>query len=183
MPANNLIEDRPIEVMAVRQMRILYTWKAPLRAFKKRSKEFWLTVLAIVLLTSLIFMFFKEWFFIAAILAASFYYYVKSTVPPEEMEYRITTKGISFQETNYDWDILWRFWFSDKLGSRILNIDTKLTAPGRINFIINRNEEGEIKEILEKYLINEEAPSTFLDKAATWLTKKFPLEIEEEKAS
>jgi hypothetical protein len=184
MPAEDPDKDQPIEVIPVRQMRVLFTWKAPIRPFKRRSKEFWLTALAIILLTSLIFIFFKEWFFIATILAAAFVYYVLSTVPPEELEYRITTKGISFEKTNYDWDLLWRFWFSEKHNSRILNIDTRLTVPGRITFVVPREDEGTIRETLEKYLINEEAPPTFLEKAADWLTKKFPLEIEtEEKIS
>lgn len=177
--ANN--EAQPIEVMAVRQLKILFTWKAPLRPFKKRDKEFWTTVLAIIFLLSLILFFVKEWFLIAAIISLAFVYYVLSTVPPEEIEHRITNKGISFEDKSYDWEYLWRFWFSDKYDQRLLNIDTRLNLPGRLLFVIKKDEESKIKEILEKYLLNEEAPATFFDKASAWLAKKVPLDFEEKK--
>lgn len=171
-------EPQPIEVMAVRQMKILFSWKAPLRPFKKRDKEFWTTVLAIIFLLSLILFFVKEWFLIAAIISLAFVYYVLSTVPPEEIEYRITTKGISFGEKSYDWDLLWRFWFSNKYSERLLNIDTKLNLPGRLSLVIKKENEQVIKEIMEKYLLNEEAPLTFMEKASAWLAKKVPLDLE-----
>lgn len=134
--------------------------------------------MAIIFLISLILFFVKEWLLIAAIFSLAFVYYVLSTVPPEEIEYRITTRGVSFAEKSYDWDFLWRFWFSDKYDSRLLNIDTKLSLPGRLSFVIKKEDEPKIKEIMEKYLLNEEAPLTFLDKASAWLRKRVPLELE-----
>lgn len=172
-------EPSPIEVMAVRQLKVLFTWKAATRPFKKRDKEFWTTILAIIFLIVLILFFVKEWFLIAAIISLAFVFYVLSTVPPEEIEYRITNKGVAFEDKSYDWEFLWRFWFSDKYDQRILNIDTRLNLPGRLLFVIKKEDEPKIKEILEKYLLNEEAPPTFFDKASNWLAKKVPLELEE----
>ncbi len=176
------IGSQPIEVMPVRQMKILFSWKAPIRPFKRRDKDFWTTVLAIIFLLSLILFFVKEWFLIAAIISLAFVYYVLSTVSPEEIEYRITNKGISFEEKSYDWDFLWRFWFSEKYGQKLLNIDTRLSMPGRLSLVIKKEDEPKIKEILEKYLLNEEAPLTFFDKASAWLAKKLPLELEKKES-
>jgi len=184
MPEEKLPEglsNAPIEVMPVRQMKVLFSWKGPIRPFKRRDKDFWTTVLAIIFLISLILFFVKEWFLIAAIISLAFVYYVLSTVPPEEIEYRITTKGVSFAEKSYDWDFLWRFWFSDKYNDRLLNIDTRLAVPGRLSFVIKKEDEPKIKEIMEKYLLHEEAPPTFFDKASAWLAKKIPLELEEKR--
>lgn len=181
VPEPQTTEPQPIEVMSVRQLKILFNWKAPLRPFKKRDKEFWTTVLAIIFLLSLILFFVKEWFLIAAIFSLAFLYYVLSTVPPEEIEYRITNKGIAFEDRSYDWEFLWRFWFSDKYEQRLLNIDTRLSLPGRLSFVIKKEDETRIKEILEKYLLNEEAELTFFDKASAWLAKKVPLDLEEKK--
>jgi len=183
MPLTQEPEPQPIEVMAVRQMKLLFAWKAALRPFKRRDKEFWTTVIAIIFLVGMILFFIKEWFLIAAMVALAFVYYVLSTVPPEEIEYRITNKGISFADKSYDWDYLWRFWFSDKYNDRLLNIDTKLTLPGRLSFVIKREEEKTIQEIMEKFLLHEEAEPTFFDKASAWLAKKVPLEFEDKKSS
>jgi len=172
-------EPQPIEVMAVRQLKVLFTWKAPLRPFKKRDKEFWTTVLAIIFLLSLIlFLAGGQFMLIAVIISLAFVYYVLSTVPPEEVEYRITNKGVAFEDRSYDWDLLWRFWFSDKYDQRLLNIDTRLSLPGRLTFVVKKEDEPKIKEIMEKYLLNEEAEPTFFDKASAWLAKKVPLDLE-----
>jgi len=190
MPEENLPLERvlsseasPVEVLPVRQMKILFSWKAPLRPFKRRDREFWTTVIAIIFLVGMILFFVKEWLLIAAMVALAFVYYVLSTVPPEEIEYRITNRGITFADKSYDWDYLWRFWFSDKYSDRLLNIDTKLTLPGRLSFVIKKEEEKTIEEIMEKYLLHEEAEPTFFDKASSWLAKKIPLELEEKKES
>jgi len=169
----------PVEVVPVKQIKILFSWRAPLRPYKKRDKNFWTTVLAMVFLFCLILFFVKEWLLIASIISLTFFYYVLSVIPPEEIEYKITTKGISFAERSYDWDYLWRFWFSDKYNDRLLNIDTRLDLPGRLSFVIKKEDERKIREIMEKYLIYEEAPPTFYDKVSAWLAKKIPLELEE----
>jgi len=118
MPEENLPLERvlsseasPVEVLPVRQMKILFSWKAPLRPFKRRDREFWTTVIAIIFLVGMILFFVKEWLLIAAMVALAFVYYVLSTVPPEEIEYRITNRGITFADKSYDWDYLWRFGF------------------------------------------------------------------------
>lgn len=178
-PTSGNTEPQPIEVMPVRQLKVLFIWKAPLRPFKRRDKEFWTTVLAIIFLLSLIlFLAGGQFMLIAVIVSLAFVYYVLSTVPPEEIEYRITNKGVSFEEKSYDWDLLWRFWFSDKYSQRLLNIDTRLSLPGRLIFVIKKEDEQKIKEIMEKYLLNEEAEPTFFDRASAWLAKKVPLDLE-----
>lgn len=180
---NKLPENSPIEVVPSKQVKLLFSWKAPIRPFKKRDKEFWTTVLSIIFLLSLILLFVKEWVLIAAMISLIFLFYVLSTVLPEEIEYRITSQGINFEDSRYDWEALRRFWFSSKYNSRILHLESWLRSTGKINLVINKNEEGKLKEILGKYLLNEEAEPTFLDRAAGWLSEKIPLEItEKEKA-
>lgn len=174
-------ETQPLEVLPVRQLKVLFSWKAPIRPFKRRDKDFWTTVLAIIFLISLILFFVKEWFLIATIISLAFVYYVLSTVPPEEIEYRITNKGVAFEERSYDWDFLWRFWFSEKYGQRLLNIDTRLSLPVRLTFVIKKEDEEKIGKILGEYLLHEEAMPTFFDKAAAWLVKKVPLDLGEKK--
>lgn len=171
-------ENAPVEVLPVKEVRTLLSWKAPARLFKRRDKEFWTTVLAIIFLISLILLFLKEWFLIATIFALAFVYYVLSTVPPEEIEYQLTNRGIRFEKIEYPWEALYRFWISEKWGQKILNIDGRAGFAGRLTLILGSQDEKRVTEIIGKYLLHEEALPTFFDRASEWLAQKIPLEKE-----
>jgi len=171
--------EAPIEVLPSKELKILYSWRAPARPFKRRDKEFWTTVLAIVFLVGLILFFVKEWFLIAAIIALTFVYYVLSTVEPEEMEYKIANRGIIYAGTTYPYETISQFWFSEKYGQRVVNFELRGGGlVGRITVLVGSGDEKKIKEILTKYLLEEEIKPNFLDKAADWLQRKVPLESE-----
>ena len=182
MPEENLAENSgtpPIEVLPSKELKILYSWMAQVRPFKKRDKEFWTTVIAIVILVGLILFFVKEWFLIAAIVSLTFVFYVLSTVKPEEMEYKITNRGIIYTGQTYPFEAIRQFWFSEKYGQRVVNFELQGGGlDGRLTILVGKGEEGKIKEILLKYLVEEEVKPNFLDKAADWLQKKVPLESE-----
>lgn len=175
---NNTSNNTPVEVIPSKELKVIYSWFAPSRLFKRRDREFWTTVLAIVFLIGLILFFVKEWFLIAAIIALTFVYYVLSTVQPEDMEYKITNRGLVYVGQTYPWENLVRFWFSEKYGQKIVNFELKGGLPGRIIFLLGKEDEKKIKEILLKYLVEDEPEPTFLDKASDWLQKKVPLESE-----
>lgn len=168
----------PLEVIPSKELKIFYTWKAPVRPFKRRDREFWTTVLAIVFLVGLILFFVREWFLIAAIISLTFVYYVLSTVEPEEGEYKIANRGLIYGGQTYLWENISQFWFSEKYGQKVINFEMRVGLPGRLTLLVGRGEEAKIKELLIKYLVEEEVPPNFLDKAADWLQKKVPLESE-----
>lgn len=170
-------EKMPIEVLPVREVKTLLSWKAPIRPFKTRNREFWTTVLSIAFLLAIILIFIKEWLLIAVIAAIIFVYYVLSSVPPEEIEHRITNRGVRFAGNEYLWEEISQFWISEKWGQKILNLETKFRFPGRLELLFKIEDEGKILEILKKYLPEEAPPSSFLDRASSWLAKKVPLEI------
>ncbi|MBM3209158.1 hypothetical protein FJZ40_02595 [Candidatus Shapirobacteria bacterium] len=167
-------EEEPLEVLPVREVKTLLSWKAPARPFKKRNREFWTTVLTIVILISLILLFVKEWFLIATIIALTFVYYVLSTVPPDDLEYTITSRGIRFAEAEYPWEVLFRFWFSKKWEQELLNFEFQNGY--RLTWVLGSQDKAEVQEVLEKFLPLEEARPTFFDRASDWIAKKFPLE-------
>lgn len=170
-------QERPIEVIPVRQIKVLLAWKAPVRVFKRRDREFWTTVGSIVFLLAIILFFIKEWLLIATIIALIFVYYVLSSVPPEEVEHQITNRGIRFAGRDFFWEELGRFWFHERFGQKILNIEIGGRLVGRLELLLGQTEEKTIKEILAKYLLEETPPPSLLDRASVWLSKKVPLEI------
>lgn len=159
------------------ETKILLTWKSPSRPFKKRDRDFFTTIAAIVFLICVILLFIKEWLLILAILAFTFLVYVLNTVPPEEVEHQITNKGVITGSNNYDWQDFINFFFTEESGQKLLNINSKKRFYGRIIILLGNESGQKVKEILSKYLTFKEKPDvTFVDRAADWLNKKVPLE-------
>jgi hypothetical protein len=170
--------DGTVPVVGTNELKVLYTWKAPTRPFKKRDKEFWTTVIAIVFLVGLILFFVKEWFLIAAIISLTFVYYVLSTVPPEDIECALTNKGVRYAGQLHAWELFYRFWFSNRYGQRMVNLDMRTGLVGRLSLMVGSGEEKQIRETLAKYLVEETPKPTFMDNASDWLQKKVPLETD-----
>lgn len=170
-------DPEPVTVMQ-EPLRDLLVWKAASRPFKKRDREYYTTIGAIIFLLAVILLFLKEWLLIAVIISIGFLSYVLSTVVPQEVENKITTRGIAIDDKRFDWPFLNRFWFSLKWGSAILNIETKVAFPRHLMILYSAPDQEKIKKILERYLILEKPAKTFVDKASLWLQKKVPLETE-----
>ena len=170
-------EDQPVEVVPILENKTLLSWKAPTRTFKSRNREFWTTIISIVFLLGVILIFMQEWLLIAVIVALTFVYYVLSTVPPEEIEHQISIRAVRFGGTDYFWEYISQFWFSERFGQKILNFETRFQFPRRLELLLKDQKEETIRGILKKYLPEETPPPTFLDKASAWLSQKFPLEI------
>lgn len=158
--------------------KTLLAWKAPSRPFKRRNREFFTTVFAIAFLLGVILLFIKEWLLIAVIVALVFVFYVFSTISPEEVEHKITTRGVRTGGRIYEWDELGRFWFASRWGQKMLAVETRFRMPGQLLLLLGDQKEDKIKEALGKHLSIEEPEPGFFDRAADWLTAKIPLEEE-----
>jgi len=182
MPAKNpstfkTKATKPSEVTVVPSpVKELLVWKAPTRPFKKRNREYFSTIAAIVFLLAVILLFIKEWLLIAVVIALMFVSYVLATVPPEEVVHKITNRGVVTGEKTYKWDWLARFWFTKKWDCEILHVETKLVFPRQLQLILKGKTKEGVKKIVEKYLLFEKPRKTAMDKAARWLQKKVPLE-------
>lgn len=154
----------------------LFSWKAPLRPFKKRNRQFYTTVFAVAALVAIIGYILEGPWTVIVILALVFVVWVLSAIEPEEVEHKITNKGIVFAGSKtYLWRELLNFWFTERFGSHLLIIDmTRL--PGRLEFVVDPEEKIKIQEILEKHIELQEATPNFLDKTASWLSKRVPLD-------
>ena len=157
--------------------RTLLSWMAPARPFKKPKKEYFTTIGTIVGLVIVILLFLKETLLIGVILALCFVGWVLATVPPKEIENKITTRGVYSEKHFYPWEQLDSFWFTESHGQKVLNIATYLRFPNQIFVLLGSKKEKEVKEALLKNLrFNPNPPRSFLDDAAEFLAKKIPLE-------
>lgn len=160
----------------IRTLKTLLEWKAPSRVFKKRDKEYFTTIASIAVLLAIILIFFKEWLLIMVIVALVFVSYVMATVPPEEVEHKITNQGVTTGGKSYKWEDLARFWLGEKHNQKILFVETQIKFPRRLILLLGVTNEAEVKKTLSEYLPYEEPEKTWMDKAGDWLTKNIPLE-------
>jgi hypothetical protein len=153
--------------------RELVSWSALARPFKRRTRQFYVTAVAIVSVVGLILFLAEGIMPVVLLVSLVFLFYVMNTVEPQTVEYKITTKGVSMAGKKVDWNVLGRFWFTKRSGSDLFIIETT-NFPGRMEFVIKEENKEEIKKALSSYLPEEEIPPSALDKAAAWVSKKLP---------
>ncbi|MFH0937070.1 MAG: hypothetical protein V1808_02150 [Candidatus Daviesbacteria bacterium] len=158
-------------------IKTFLSWKAPTRPFRKKDRSYYTTIAIIVVLLALISLLMREILFIGVLFALAFVAYVLGFVPPEDVEYKISTQGITIGDHFYFWSDLDSFWFREKEGQKILYVLTNLRFPGQLMVLIGSQNEEQVKKIVAKYLpYHEIAPRSTLDKWAESLQKHFPLE-------
>lgn len=174
MPAREKKEETKIRRSAERvPEKNLVSWRAPARPFKRRNREFYVTIIAIAALVGLILFLVEGFMPVILIISLVFLFYVLSTVEPEEIEYKVTNKGIKIADRRTDWDFILRFWFTRRFDNSLLIIET-VNLPGRLEIVIDQSKKKEIRKNLFKYIPEEKTPPSTLDKAANWFSKKLP---------
>jgi len=150
-------------------------WSSPSRLFKKRDREYFTNIAAIVFLLSIILVFAREFVLIAAVLSIVFLIYVLSTIPPEEVKHRITNLGIESAGTFYRWEQLFEFWYEEQWGQTLLVLRPLIGA--RVIILLGNQDRNSVREYIAKHIPFREIPQkTWVDNAARWLTNKIPLE-------
>lgn len=157
---------------------LVYEWQAGSRPYTKHTRQYYLTMGTIVLLLCLILFFAGQILPILVVLSVAFLAYAFSAVPPQQMMYRITTYGIRLEEKLYPWEVMGRFWFEKKKKQKLLFIETA-QFPNRLTMVLaDPTQEEELDNVLSDVLLHQQPPLTWSEKAAKWLQKKFPLELE-----
>lgn len=151
----------------------LFTWTAPGRPFKRRNRRFYITLIAIAAVVGLILFLVEGFMPVILIISLIFLFYVLNTVEPENVEYKITSKGVKVGGKLTTWDLFTRYWFTKRFDSELLVIEM-ITLPGRMELVVKEEDKEKIKKIFSDYLVEEEASPSFLDKAAVWISKKMP---------
>lgn len=155
----------------------LLAWKGPSYPFKKRDRIFYQTVAALTILLIVIVFFLHEFLLIGVILSVAFVVYAISSVPPVDVEHKITPLGFENAGRLFHWAELYSFWFEDKWGYKSLIIQTRLNFPSQVRAVVNDVTEEKVKEIISKYLLfMEKPPRSWVDNTSDWLSQKFPME-------
>ena len=152
-------------------------WTAPSRPYRKKDRSYYTTIAIIVILLILISLLANEILLVGVLLALGFVAYVLAFVPPEDVEYKLSSQGVTIGDHFYFWLELDSFWFSEKEGQKILNILTNIRFPGQLLIVLGSEDEEKVKGIITKYLpYHEIAPKSLMESWAEGLQKHFPLE-------
>ncbi len=157
---------------------ILVEWNAPARPFRKRNRQFFSTIIIIAILVSLILFFAGQVLPVAVVISVVFLVYVTAVVPPQNLHYKLTNYGIYVEKEAFSWLGMGRFWFDEKAGQKVLEIELH-GFPGRLTFVLIDGQtprSEDLERVLSEVLIKEKPSLSSYEKVAGWLKDKIPLE-------
>ncbi len=175
----------PVQSSANNEMlnpQIVYSWKAPVRAYKKRSKYVLRFYLAVAILLSILIFLLGDKILILPIWAVLFLFYVLTITPPPIVENKISKFGIEAVGVTLRWESLSHFYFVDRFGFPILT----LVGPPPFfthTFLVVPSEEirKQLIRILAEHIVYQDRPTlTLTDRIINVLSYLMPEDEEEE---
>lgn len=161
--------------------QLIYSWKAPLRPYKKKSKTIIRFYFAVAFLLSSIFFFFGDKILIIPIWALIFLFYVLTITPPPEVENKITVFGIETAGIIIRWESLYYFYFEKKFSFYVLTVVSHPPYYYHLYMVVPNEEiKKKLTEILSQYIFYQEKPrTTFINKIINFLSDLIPDDEEE----
>lgn len=161
----------------VNDVKTLMEWEAPGRPFIKRTKQYYLTALLIMLFVEVILFLFSQYLLMVVVITLLFVAFALAYVPPKNFYYKISSEGIMIEDQFYLWKELYDFYFKKGQHFETLQVRTEAFIPGELTITFKEEDKEKIKKALLPYLaFREYIKPTFVDKAADWLGRNFPLE-------
>jgi hypothetical protein len=158
-------------------VKTLLSWSAPGRPFKRKGKQFFLSVILILLFVEVILFLFGQFELMLVLIALTFLSFALSVVPPHDFHYKITTEGIKVEDYFYIWSELYDFYFKKMDGVDVLIVRTQTFFPGELKISMGSITRDHLRKTLVNFLpYREFVKPTFMEKSADWLSSNFPLE-------
>lgn len=153
--------------------RELLSWTAPSRPFKRRDRQYFVTTFAMAGIVSLVLFLAEGIMPVLLIVSLVFLYYILSTVEPEKIDYKLTSKGVKIAGKLTPWQVMNNFWFSKKFDSELLNIEIAM-IPGKIEIVITPEIKENLKKELLVYIDEEDHKESGIDKIVSFIGSKIP---------
>lgn len=156
--------------------QLVFSWKAPLRAYKRRSNSVLRFYIALALLLSLIVFFFGDRVLLVPILTLLFLFYILTITPPPIIDNIITTFGLETAGITVRWEFLSHFYYTKKFHFDVLTLVSNAPYYYHVFLIIpDEKIKTQINSILSKHLMYVEKPQrNFTDKVVEWLSNLMP---------
>lgn len=175
MPKDKKITEKQVNLQD-KEFSVL-EWTAPGRPYRKRTRQYYLTSLLMMLLLEIIAFLFSQYLLMLLILSVVFVAFALNIVPPKNFNYRISTEGIMIEDRFFLWKELYDFYFKNVDGVETLHIRTEAYIPGELIVTLGDMDKEKIRNALVQFIAYREyVRPTFTEKAGEWLSKNFPLE-------
>jgi hypothetical protein len=153
------------------------SWSAPGRPFSKKGRQFYATVILLMMLAQIIFFLLSWYELMVVVLALVFLSLVLYTIPPKDFHYKITSEGVRVEDYSYIWQELYDFYFKRVDNVDTLVIRTEDLVPGELRMTLGSIPREHVRKILVHFLpYREYVKPTFVERSADWLSHNFPLE-------
>ncbi len=158
--------------------QILFSWKAPLRPFIKRSPRITRFYLALTLLLSLIVAFFGDFILLIPIWTILFLFYVLTITPPPEVEHKITQFGIDTAGLKIRWEALSHYHFDKRFGYDMLTIVSQPPYFDHFYMVVPGEEvKKKLMTLLAGHIVYEEEPrKSVVDRMVHLMSRLVPQE-------
>ena len=156
--------------------QVIFSWKAPLRPYKKRPGSVLRFYLAVAFLLSLIIYFFGDMILLIPIWSVLFLFYALTISPPPEIENKITKFGLETAGITFRWESLSHFYFTRRFGFHMVTIISHAPYFFHVYLVVpNEDVKKNLMLIFSEHLVYQEKPQkTFTDKVVDWFTKLIP---------
>lgn len=170
--ANSSLNNDPQAVVVRREPeRDLVTWTAPSRLFRRYGRKAYVSIFSIVGIIGIVIFIAEGLMPVILLIALIFLFYVLSTVPPENIEYRVTNRGVRVAGKETPWQNIESFYFASKTGGEVLVFDTTI-FPGKMELVMNTEIKETLRREISAYISYEEKPPSVFDKLIGWFSKK-----------
>lgn len=162
--------------------QVVYSWKAPLRAYKKRSKNVLRFYIAVAALMTAIVFFIGDKILMVPIWSIIFLFYVLTITPPPQTENKITKFGVETAGITIRWEALSHFYFNTHFGFVILTLVTHPPYSMHAYLVIpDQKIKKDLIKILAEHIVYQELPHlSFVDRIIKALSFLIPDDDNEE---
>ncbi len=158
-------------------VRTLLSWTAPGRPFSEKGRQYYLSIVLIVILVETLLFLFSEYQLMVVVVALAFLAIALASVAPKTFHYRISTEGIKVEDYFYIWGELYDFYFKKMDNTDVLIVRTEAFLPGELKISLGDLSRDHVRQILVQYIpYREYVKPSFMEKAGEWLAHNFPLE-------
>lgn len=148
-------------------------WKAPLRVTESRSREYTITLIAIVSVVALV-LFLAEGIMPVILIGALFFlYWNLQKLPQNEAIYKLSNLGVHLESLFYPWDVFTNFWEEKRGNYEVFVLGHNLRG-GRTALFITSDVKEKAEKILTEKLKKEELSKSGGEKLMNFVASKLP---------
>ncbi len=153
-----------------KKLSVLYSWTSPERIWKPRTRAWYLSVAIVILIFIFLAARLGYWIIIIGLLAFMLLLFVQATIPPWDMDHKVTTKGIYTYYKFFRWDEIEFYWFGVKGGQDVLYLDPNIsTKASRLSLLIDKGDRRKLFELLSQHIKYGNTSDIGYNFVADWL--------------